>query len=80
MMDILLVFGARSQTLRCANMLRASSYAASVTDAPLRMSGSCTLAVRTDRAGLMFFTNAATGFSAFRGAYAVREGKWSRIF
>ncbi len=34
-MEILLVFGARSQTLRCANMLRASSYAASVTDAPV---------------------------------------------
>ena len=79
-MDIILVFGARSQTLRCANMLRASSYMASVTEAPLRIGGSCALAVSTDRRGLMFFTRSAGMFSSVMGAYEVRGGKYARIF
>lgn len=79
-MEILLVFGARSQTLRCANMLRASSYAAAVTDAPIFLRGSCTLAVRTDRAGFVYFTHTAGTYSSFKGAYDMTGGKYARIF
>ena len=79
-MEILLVFGARSQTLRCANMLRASGYPASVTQSPLRISGGCTLAVGTNREGFAFFSRSAAPYCTFKGAYAVQGGKYVRIF
>ena len=79
-MEILLVFSARAQTLRCANMLRASSYAAAVVDAPVFIRGGCTLAVRTDRAGFSFFIRSAGTYPSFKGAYDLTGGKYARIF
>lgn len=81
-MEILLIFGARSQALRSANMLRASAYRASVVSAPAGLggSGSCALAVSTDGAGFAFFTRSARLFPSLRGAYSASGGKYARIF
>lgn len=79
-MEIIIVFKTRNQTLRCANFLRSAGYAASVVDTPLRLYGSCTLSVKCDRAAFSYFYASAHSFSAFMGAYAVEEGKYTRIF
>lgn len=79
-MDILIIFRTRTQTVRCANMLCAAGHRANVTDAPLKLYGSCTLAVRTDREGFSCFTQHAQTFSAFYGAFCSEGGKYTRIF
>ena len=79
-MEILIIFRTRTQTVRCANMLRAAGLTAAVTDAPLKLYGSCTLAVRTDRTGFAYFADRARTFSAFYGAYSFGDGKYTRIF
>lgn len=79
-MEILIIFRTRTQTVRCANMLSAAGYRANVTDAPLKLYGSCTLAVRTDREGFSYFARRAQTFSSFYGAFSSDGGKYTRIF
>ena len=80
-MEILLIFGARSQALRCANMLRASAYRAAIVSAPAFASGgSCSLAVSTDGTGYSFFRQSAGAYSSLKGAYMQSGGKYTRIF
>ena len=79
-MEILLVLGGRSQTLRCANFLSAAGHRAAVTDTPVRLVGSCTLSVRTDIDGLTYFKANAYAFSSFAAAYVdYGDGKYTRI-
>ena len=77
-MEILLVLGGRSQTLRCANFLSAAGHRAA--DTPVRLVGSCALSVRTDIDGLAYFKANAYAFSSFAAAYVdYGDGKYTRI-
>ncbi len=79
-MEILIIFRTRTQTVRCANMLRAAGLYSAVIDAPLKLYGSCTLAVKTDKNGFSYFAQRAQTFTAFYGAFSFGEGKYTRIF
>ena len=79
-MEILLVFGTRNQTLRCANFLRAAGYAASVADTPLKIYGSCTLSVGCGREAFSSSCEHVHAFSSFAGAYTADGDRYARIF
>ena len=79
-MRVILSFKSRSQTLQCANMLRANNYPSSLADTPMSLHGSCTLSVHTSYDGFVFISSYLRNFSAFIGAYKTEEGKLTRIF